>query len=68
MTILSDAQRQVWAKVLAGAVLSASLLISAAGAADAAPRAKCRNNPENYSFFHGKCLSDQRIERLTGGE
>lgn len=44
--------------------VSASLLAGIAGSVDAAPRAKCRNNPENFSFYKGKCMSDRQIERL----
>lgn len=44
--------------------VSASLLVGIAGSADAAPRAKCRNNPENFSFYKGKCMSDKQIERI----
>ncbi len=43
--------------------VSAVLLVAAAGAADAASRSKCRNDPENYSMYHGECLSDKRIEQ-----
>jgi hypothetical protein len=64
VTILSDTQRQTWARVLALVFVSAVLLVAAAGAADAASRSKCRNDPENYSMYHGKCLSDKRIEQL----
>jgi len=41
------------------------MMAMAAGGADAAPMRKCRNSPENYDRYHGKCLSDRRIERLT---
>lgn len=54
--------------MLAALFLSACLLTALAAPADAAPRSKCRNNPENYSFYHGKCMSDKRIERLQDGE
>ncbi len=64
MPVLSNIRRKVLAKILVILFVSATLLGSAAGAADAAPRAKCRNNPENYSFYKGKCLSDKRVEIL----
>ena len=52
------------AKVLTGLFLSASVLAAVPGPADAAPMSKCRNNPENFSRFHGKCMSDKRIEKI----
>jgi len=52
------------AKVLTGLFLSASVLAAVPGPADAAPMSKCRNNPENFSRFHGKCLTEKRIEIL----
>ena len=64
MTIPSDTQRQTRARILAFMLVSAVLLAAVAGTADAASRSKCRNNPENYSMYHGKCLSDKRIEQL----
>lgn len=63
--------RQTVAKVLTGLFLAASVLAAAPGPADAAPMSKCRNNPENFSVFRGKCMSDKRIEILKerrGGE
>lgn len=56
--------RQTWARILLALFVSASLMVGAASAADAAPRAKCRNNPENFSFYKGKCMTDKRIERI----
>lgn len=64
MPVLSNIRRKVLAKILVILFVSATLLGSAAGAADAASRAKCRNNPENYSFYKGKCFSDKRVEIL----
>lgn len=64
MLLMRAEWRRGWARVLLALFVSASLLAGVAGAADAAPRAKCRNNPENYSFYRGKCLSDKRIEIL----
>ncbi len=64
MTILSEARRGTWAMLFAALFVTATLLVSVAVPADAASRAKCRNHPENFSFFHGKCLSDKRIERI----
>lgn len=49
------------ARVLAALFVSASLMAGVAGAADAAPVKFCKRNPENYSFYKGKCLSDKRI-------
>lgn len=57
-------RKEALAKVLLALFLSASVMASVAAPADAAPRAKCRTNPENFSFFHGKCMSDKRIEIL----
>ncbi|HEX2728334.1 MAG TPA: hypothetical protein VHM16_01185 [Rubrobacteraceae bacterium] len=68
MNALVVQYKEALAKVLLALFLSATLLIAAVGPADAAARSKCRTNPENFSFFHGKCLSDRQIERLTGGE
>ena len=56
--------RTAAAKALAALFLAASLMAGAAASAGAAPMSKCRNNPENYSRYHGKCLSDNRIEVL----
>ena len=64
VTILSDAHRESRSKMLAVLFVSATMLMAAAGAVEAAPRAKCRHNPENFAFFHDKCLSDKRIEQL----
>lgn len=64
MLLMKAEWRQTWARVLLALFMSASLLAGIASTADAAPRAKCRNNPENYSFYRGKCLSDKRIEVL----
>lgn len=62
--------RKTMARVLTGLFLSASVLAAAPGPADAAPMSKCRNNPENFSRFHGKCMSEKRIEKIRnrGGE
>ncbi|HET7480163.1 MAG TPA: hypothetical protein VFJ72_11670 [Rubrobacteraceae bacterium] len=68
MNAMISEHKETLAKMLVALFLAASLLIAAVGPADAAARSKCRNNPENFSFFHGKCLSDKRIEKLTGGE
>ena len=65
MNLLADGGRQTRSRVLATLFVAASLLAAASNPADAAPARKCRNNPENYSFYHGKCLSDNRIEQLT---
>lgn len=56
--------RATMAKVLTALFLAASVLAGAAANADAAPMSKCRNNPENFSVYRGKCMSDQRRERL----
>ena len=64
MSITALTSREGRAKLLAGLFLSASLMVAISVPADAAPRSKCRNNPENYSFFHGKCMSDKRIEKI----
>ena len=64
MIISALTSREGRARLLAGLFLSASLMVAISAPADAAPRSKCRNNPENYSFYHGKCMSDKRIERL----
>jgi hypothetical protein len=64
MSISALTSREGRAKLLAGLFLSASLMVAVAAPADAAPRAKCRNNPENYSFYKGRCLSDNQIERI----
>lgn len=56
--------RKTLAKILTGLFLSASVLAAAPGTADAAPMSKCRNNPENFKVFRGKCMSDKRIEIL----
>ena len=68
MTIMGIEGRQTLARMLLALFVTVSLMLTALAPADAAPRAKCRNHPENFSFFHGKCLSDKKIERLTGGE
>jgi len=52
------------AKVLTALFLAASVLAGTAATADAAPMSKCRNHPENFSRFHGKCMSDKRIEKI----
>ena len=52
------------AKALTALFLAASVLAGTAATADAAPMSKCRNNPENFSRFHGKCMSDKRIEKI----
>ncbi|HKH11978.1 MAG TPA: hypothetical protein VKA73_12635 [Rubrobacter sp.] len=64
MSVSALTSREGRARLLAALFLSASLLTALAAPADAAPRSKCRTNPERYSFFHGKCMSDKRIERL----
>ena len=64
MGISALTSREGRARILAGLFLSASLLMAISAPADAAPRSKCRNNPENYSFYHGKCMSDKRIEKI----
>lgn len=58
------------AKALTALFLAASVLAGTAATADAAPMSKCRNNPEKFSRFHGKCMSDKRIEKIRdrGGE
>ena len=62
------------AKALTALFLAASVLAGMAASADAAPMSKGRNNPENFSRFHGKCMSDKRIEKIkerrgeNGGE
>jgi hypothetical protein len=61
------------AKALTALFLAASVMAGTAAAADAAPMSKCRNNPVKFSRFHGKCLSDKRIEKIQerrggGGE
>lgn len=50
--------------ILMVACVMAVMLVGVVGTANAAPASKCRNNPENFSKFHGKCLSDKKIERL----
>jgi hypothetical protein len=52
------------AKVLTALFLAASVLAGTAASADAAPMSKCRNHPENFSRFHGKWMSDKRIEKI----
>ena len=64
MNLMLEARRQILAKMLVGLFVCVTLLVGVAGAADAAPISKCRNNPENFSFFRGKCMSDRQIERL----
>lgn len=64
MNITSVLSREMRAKLLAALFVSASVLVGVASSADAAPMSKCRNNPENYSLYKGKCLSDNRIEIL----
>lgn len=64
MNAMIAAHKETLVKLLVALFLSASLLIAAVGPADAAVRSKCRTNPENFSFYHGKCLSDKRIEIL----
>jgi hypothetical protein len=64
MTILSDAHKQAWARILMTLFVAATLLVSVAGSAQAVPAKVCKRHPENFSFFHGKCLSDKRIEVL----
>lgn len=64
MNLTLALRQETWAKLLAALFVSASVLVSVAGSADAAPMSKCRNNPENYSLYKGKCLSDKRIEIL----
>ena len=68
MSITALTSREGRARILAALFLSASLLTAIAAPADAAPRSKCRNNPENFSFYHGKCMSDKRIEKLEERE
>jgi len=63
--MMGDGIRRAWARALLALFVAATLTMMAAGGADAAPMRKCRNNPEHFSHFHGKCLSDKRIERLT---
>ena len=65
MNAMIAQHKEALAKMLLILFLAASMLVAAVGPADAAARSKCRNNPENFSFFHGKCLSDKRIEQLT---
>ena len=62
--------RSTMAKALTALFLAASVLAGTAAAADAAPMSKCRNNPENFSRFHGKCMSEKRTEKIRdrGGE
>ena len=64
MSVSTLTGREGRARLLAALFLSASVLTALAAPADAAPRPTCRNNPQNYSFYHGKCMSDKRIERL----
>ena len=52
------------AKVLTALFLAASVVAGTAAPADAAPMSKCRNTPQNYSRYHGKCLTEKRIEIL----
>ena len=72
MTMMGDGIRRSWARALLALFAAAILTASAAASADAAPMSKCRNNPENYSRYHGKCHSDKRIEvlkeRASGAE
>ena len=56
--------RTMVARVLAVLFVAASVLAGAAGTAEAAPMSKCRNNPENFEVYRGKCMSDKRIEKL----
>lgn len=62
--LISAERRSMWAKVLLTLFVSATMLIGVAGSADAATRSKCRTNPENFSFYRGKCMTDKRIEFL----
>ena len=64
MSISALTSREGRARILAGLFVSASLMVALAGPADAAPRSKCRTNPENFSFYQGKCMTDRNIERL----
>lgn len=64
MTMMGDGIRRSWARALLALFATAILMASAAASADAAPMSKCRNDPENYGRYHGKCLSDKRIEVL----
>ena len=65
MSLLISAERRtMWAKALVTLFLAATMLMGVAGSADAAPRSKCRTNPENFSFYRGKCMTDKRIEFL----
>lgn len=64
MNLTLALRRETRAKLLAALFVSASVLVGVAGSADAAPMSKCRNNPENFEVFRGKCLSDRQIERI----
>jgi hypothetical protein len=62
--VIAATSRTTTAKALTALFLAASVLAGTAATADAAPMSKCRNNPENFSRFHGKCMSEKRIEKI----
>lgn len=64
MNLTLALSRETRAKLLATLFVSATMLVGVAGTADAAPMSKCRNNPENFKVFRGKCMSDRQIERI----
>lgn len=63
--MMGEGIRRAWARALLALFVAATMMAMAASGADAAPMRKCRNNPENFDRYHGKSLSDKRIERLT---
>lgn len=66
---LTSRGREARSKTLVALFVSAALMMSVAGAANAAPLAKCQNDPENFQLvtINGttQCLSDDQVEKLT---
>jgi hypothetical protein len=63
MALVANAWRGALA-ILVALFFAATVLVSVASTAHAAPAKKCQGNPENFLIVNGQCVSDGKAEHL----